>query len=271
MRLSALLGFVFVLVIALFLLFWFQGERDGDEQQNVTPRLNICLLNHSWGTEAAVEIDPYGTDGWSWDNADFRPTVFWFSSHTSHSGGRGISGGSGIAMKGELDRSYHNISSALTCGSCLYGYYAAVTNGSSWVVASILERWNDPVPGVNRSLNFSLSATEDGFVVSVRANEGRLPNITGISFEAKILGHHAEHHGGGFRTRELCYDATTIWTRPMPVAPFDGNTAPEDLDVKAMYLCAASGDDHVLYLGDIGWRDCGEAPKVLLHDRGQEP
>lgn len=229
-------------------------------ENDTIPRLSVELINFPWGVQAEVTIDPWGRDGWTWDNPDFYPSFFCFSMDLSTPDiGSGF--GAGIAMKGK-NVIYRNITNAFCCDTCLYGVYAVATNGSCYVVAKIVEDSGDRPTGTG--LDFSLDF-KNGLTVYIQSPDGDLPEIDSVGIGSVMFSRDGQEMGGsGGETSVLYRNETHVWCEPFIV----GNQNPGDLNASVLWFCRALGKDGTIYWNPVNLAYFGDPPTVITQPEG---
>jgi hypothetical protein len=251
-----------ILVVGISIIIVLMGRTPPTEpfENNTLPHLSVKFTNLSWGVQAVVTIDPYGDNGWVWENPHFDPGFYYFSMDITTP--ELCNGGVGIAMKNKSVM-YQNITDNVRCDTCLYGVYAFVTNGTCWVVARIVEDSGD-LP-VDTGLDFSLEF-EDGLVVYVQSPDGDLPEIDELCIRSKILyWGDQELAGGGSSTSILYRNETTSWCEPIQVGSRStGDKIVGDLNASVLWYCRALGKDGTIYWNPVSLTYFGESPEVFL-------
>ncbi len=230
-------------------------------ENETIPHLSIELINFSWGVQAEVTIDPWGENGWTWDNPLFDPSI----SHLRMDFAAPdicSSFGHGIAMKNKSVM-YWNITDPFCCDACLCGVYAVVTNGSCWVVAKIMEDSGD-LP-VETGLDFSLEF-RDGLVVYVRSPDGDLPEIDSLCIGSEILYWGGQEVGGGCADTAILYrNETTLWCEPLQVSSRrTRDQIAGNLNASVLWFCRALGRDGTMYWNPISLAHFGVPPPVYM-------
>ena len=65
-------------VIAWVLVLMSLGPKDGHAGNGTVPHLSVRLTNYSSGVKVEVTVDPYGKNGWMWDNPFFYAGLIYY-------------------------------------------------------------------------------------------------------------------------------------------------------------------------------------------------
>lgn len=229
-------------------------------ENETTPHLSVDLKNFSWGIQAVVTIDPYGKNGWVWENPHFDPGFYYFSMDIITPDL--CNGGGGIAMRNKSVM-YRNITDTFRCDTCLYGVYAVVTNGSCWIVAKIVENHDLPV---ETGLDFTMKYKDRGLVVYVQSPDGDLPEIEELCIGSIILYWGDQAASGGSGSTSILYrNETTLWCEPNQVGSRStGDVIVGDLNASVLWYCRALGKDGTIYWNPVSLTHFGEPPQVFF-------
>lgn len=257
------IGIVFIILGIAAVIHLTVDSPEKDDNIEV-PTLTVELANHSWGLQAEITVNSLGDNGWTWDNPLFDPSIIHFRMNTARPEiCRGF--GSGIGWSTDTNRIYWNITDSYRCDACLYGVYAAVTNGSCWIVAKIMEdsRSDSRDLPVDTSLDFSLKFRNGSLVVYVQSPKGELPEIDELCIETRGLSWGGQDVGSfGVSTRVLYRNDTTLWCDPshkmFGQEPYIGG-----LNASVLWFCRALGKDKTIYWQPITWTHFGDPPPIF--------